>query len=349
MQDNGRTGGSDPQTGAEPTPPYPKQRQQAPGLERDMRPRPRYKAPRYRAADKLRGKVALITGGDSGIGRAVALLYAREGADVAIAYLPEEQPDAEETRDAVRAAGRRCLLLPGDLANTSFCRQTVERTVRELGGLNILVNNAAHLNSQTDLSQLDFEDWDRSFKVNVYAYYHLVQAARPHLRDGDAIIATASEEALRGSDTMLDYAASKAALVNFTKSIAQHLAKDGIRANVVAPGPTWTVLNVADPEHAAGRSGTSGQRGSARACGAAGGDRAHVRAPGFRCGLPLHRGEVHRRHRGHHHHRLPDRRAQARAAAGRRSFRSVGAHRRAKRCGLVLGPYLRACCHSSGR
>ncbi|MEU4983322.1 SDR family oxidoreductase [Streptomyces sp. NPDC021969] len=247
MQDNGRTESTGSQNEAEPKPPYPKQRQQAPGLERDMRPRPRYEAKRYRAADKLRGKVALITGGDSGIGRAVALLYAREGADVAIVYLPEEQPDAEETRDAVQAVGQRCLLLPGDLADASFCRETVERTVRELGGLNILVNNAAHLNSQTDLAQLSFEDWDRSFKVNVYAYYHLVQAARPHLKAGDAIIATASEEALRGSDTMIDYGASKAALVNFTKSIAEHLAKDGIRANVVAPGPTWTVLNVADP------------------------------------------------------------------------------------------------------
>jgi NAD(P)-dependent dehydrogenase (short-subunit alcohol dehydrogenase family) len=247
MQDLGRTDTTGSQSVAEPKPPYPKQRQQAPGLERDMRPRPRYEAKRYRAADKLRGKVALITGGDSGIGRAVALLYAREGADVAIVYLPEEQPDAEETRDAVEATGRRCLLLPGDLADGDFCRETVEQTVRELGGLNILVNNAAHLNSQTDLSQLSFADWDRSFKVNVYAYYHLVQAARPHLQAGDAIIATASEEALRGSDTMIDYGASKAALVNFTKSIAEHLAKDGIRANVVAPGPTWTVLNVADP------------------------------------------------------------------------------------------------------
>ncbi|WP_280456481.1 SDR family oxidoreductase [Nocardia carnea] len=212
-----------------------------------MRPRPHYRSDRYRAAGKLRDKVALITGGDSGIGRAVAVLYAREGADVAIGYLPEEQPDAEETRRAVEAEGRSCLLLPGDLAEKAFCYDIVEQTVRELGGLNILVNNAAHLNSQLDLSQLSFEDWDRSFKVNVYAYFHLVQAARPHLKAGDAIIATASEEALKGSDTMIDYAASKAALVNFTKSIAFHLVADGIRANVVAPGPTWTVLNIADP------------------------------------------------------------------------------------------------------
>ncbi|QKW39741.1 SDR family oxidoreductase [Actinomadura sp. NAK00032] len=242
VQDN-----SKPQVLSEPAPPYPKQRQRPPGSEQDAELKPRYQAERYRAADKLRGKVALITGGDSGIGRAVAVLYAREGADVAIVYLPEEQPDAEETRRAVEAEGRRCLLLPGDLAEASFCRDAVERTVRDLGDLNILVQNAAHLNSQLDLSQLSYEDWDRSFKVNVYSYFHLVQAARPHLKAGDSIIATASEEALKGSDTMIDYAASKAALVNFTKSIAFHLAKDGIRANVVAPGPTWTVLNIADP------------------------------------------------------------------------------------------------------
>ncbi len=246
MQDNGNDR-TEPQVLSEPAPPYPKQRQQPPGSEQDVELRPRYQAERYRAADKLHGKVALITGGDSGIGRAVAVLYAREGADVAIVYLPEEQPDAEETRRAVEAEGRKCLLLPGDLAEASFCHDAVERTVRELGDLNILVQNSAHLNSQLDLSQLSYEDWDRSFKVNVYSYFHLVQAARPHLKAGDSIIATASEEALKGSDTMIDYAASKAALVNFTKSIAFHLAKDGVRANVVAPGPTWTVLNIADP------------------------------------------------------------------------------------------------------
>ncbi|WP_346047253.1 SDR family oxidoreductase [Actinomadura chokoriensis] len=246
MQDNG-DGHTKPQVLSEPAPPYPKQRQQPPGNEQDVELKPRYQAERYRPAGKLREKIALITGGDSGIGRAVAVLYAREGADVAIVYLPEEQPDAEETRRAVEAEGRKCLLLPGDLAEASFCYDAVERTVRELGDLNILVQNAAHLNSQLDLSQLSYEDWDRSFKVNVYSYFHLVQAARPHLKAGDSIIATASEEALKGSDTMIDYAASKAALVNFTKSIAFHLAKDGIRANVVAPGPTWTVLNIADP------------------------------------------------------------------------------------------------------
>ncbi|WP_129843427.1 SDR family oxidoreductase [Streptomyces sp. RFCAC02] len=235
-----------PRNDEEPAPPYPRQRQQRPGLERDMTPRPRYRADDYRPSGKLAGKVALITGGDSGIGRAVALLYAREGADVAIVHLPEEQPDADETRRGIEAAGRRCLLLPGDLCDASFCAEAVERTVRDLGGLNVLVNNAAFLNSTLDLADLTYENWDRTFRTNVYAYFHLVMAARKHLGEGDAVIATASEEALKGSDTMIDYAASKAALIAFTKSIAPHLAQQGVRANVVAPGPTWTVLNVAD-------------------------------------------------------------------------------------------------------
>jgi NAD(P)-dependent dehydrogenase (short-subunit alcohol dehydrogenase family) len=288
---DGNDHGTDPQVLSEPAPPYPKQRQQPPGTEQDVKPRPRYRAERYRAADKLRDKVALITGGDSGIGRAVAVLYAREGADVAIAYLPEEQSDAEETRRAVEAEGRKCLLLSGDLAEASSCYDVVERTVRELGGLDILVNNAAHLNSQTDLSQLSFEDWDRSFKVNVYAYFHLVQAARPHLKRGSSIIATASEEALKGSDTMIDYAASKAALVNFTKSIASHLAKDGIRANVVAPGPTCR------PEHAGGGPRPARQRRPDGTRRPTRGDSTGVRVPGFRRGLQLYRGRDHRRHR----------------------------------------------------
>jgi NAD(P)-dependent dehydrogenase (short-subunit alcohol dehydrogenase family) len=211
-----------------------------------MDPRPRYRAERYRPAGKLLGKAALITGGDSGIGRAVALMYAREGADVALSYLPEEQSDAEETRREIEKQGRRCLLLPGDLREESVCRDIVARAVAEFGTLNILVSNAAYLNSKMELSELTAEDWDRTFKTNVYAYFHLVQAALPHLERGDSIIATASEEALKGSTTMIDYAASKAAMITFTKSIAPHLAERGIRANVVAPGPTWTVLNVAD-------------------------------------------------------------------------------------------------------
>ncbi|MCP9990100.1 MULTISPECIES: SDR family oxidoreductase [Streptomyces] len=234
-----------PQEEAEITPPYRFRRQPRPGLEAEMDVRPRYLAPHYRGSGKLQGKVALITGGDSGIGRSVAVLYAREGADVAIVFLPEEERDAAETRQAVEKEGRSCLLLPGDLCDPSFCADVVERTVAELGGLNVLVSNAAYLNSQNDVTDLTAEDFDRVFKTNVYAYFHLVMAALPHLSHGDAVIATASEEALKGSGMMMDYAASKAAMVVFTKSIAPHLAGRGIRANVVSPGPTWTVLNVA--------------------------------------------------------------------------------------------------------
>lgn len=236
---------SSAQEAAEPVPPYTFERQSRPGLESLMSTRPRYLAPKYRGSGKLDGKVALITGGDSGIGRAVSVLYAREGADVAIVYLPEEQEDAEETRQAVEAEGRTCLLLPGDLCEPAFCREVVDATVEAFGGLNVLVSNAARLNSQNDLDDLNFEDFDKAFKTNVYAYFHLVQASLPHLGHGDAVIATASEEGLKGSDMMMDYAASKAAQIIFTKSIASHLARRGVRANVVAPGPTWTVLNVA--------------------------------------------------------------------------------------------------------
>ncbi|MGW6025300.1 SDR family oxidoreductase [Streptomyces sp. NPDC055099] len=236
---------SSAQEAAEPVPPYAFERQSRPGLESRMSTRPRYMAPKYRGSGKLDGKAALVTGGDSGIGRAVSVLYAREGADVAIVYLPEEQEDAEETRKAVEAEGRTCLLLPGDLCEPAFCREVVEATVKAFGGLNVLVSNAARLNSQNDLDDLNFEDFDKAFKTNVYAYFHLVQAALPHLGHGDAVIATASEEGLKGSDMMMDYAASKAAQIIFTKSIASHLARRGVRANVVAPGPTWTVLNVA--------------------------------------------------------------------------------------------------------
>ncbi|MFE8992317.1 SDR family oxidoreductase [Streptomyces collinus] len=238
---------SAPQVVSEPDPPYDSDKQQRPGLEAEMRSKPRYRASRYRASGKLEGKTALITGGDSGIGRAVALLYAREGADVAVVHLPEERVDAERVRAEVEEQGRRCLLLPGDLTDPEFCRAAVERTAAELGGLNILVSNAAYLNSKLELEQLTAEDFDLTFKTNVYAYFHLLLAALPHLKPGDAVIATATEEALKGSTTMIDYAASKAALITLTKSVATHLAKRGVRANVVAPGPTWTPLNEADP------------------------------------------------------------------------------------------------------
>lgn len=244
---------------AEPAPPFPKQRLSHPGLESQMDPPPRYAARNYRPAGKLGGKIALITGGDSGIGRAVALLYAREGADVAIGYLPQEQSDAEVVQREISATGRRCLLVPGDLCDPGYCAELVERTVAEFGRLDVLVSNAAYMNSETELlAQMTPDDWDRTFKTNIYAYFYLVRAALPHLQPGAAIIATGSEVGLTGDRVMVDYAASKAAVVALSRSLAIHLAKDGIRVNIVAPGPTWTPLNLADqgmPEDYIGKLG----------------------------------------------------------------------------------------------
>jgi NAD(P)-dependent dehydrogenase (short-subunit alcohol dehydrogenase family) len=221
----------------------PAQHQEEPGLERDLALRPMFEAPHYRAAGKLEGKVALITGGDSGIGRAVAVLYAREGADVAIVYLPGEQPDAEETRGHVEAAGRRCLLLPGDVTDAAFCRACVERTVRELGRLDILVNNAAHQKDKQSLEEIDDAEWEKTFRTNIFAYFWFTKAALPHLREGAAIINTGSETGIMGSKTLLDYSATKGAIHAFTKALAQNLVERKIRVNCVAPGPVWTPLN----------------------------------------------------------------------------------------------------------
>jgi NAD(P)-dependent dehydrogenase (short-subunit alcohol dehydrogenase family) len=238
--------GKRPQMQDEPKPPFPKQHQDKPGLESELQPRPRYEAPRYQAAGKLQGKAALITGGDSGIGRAVAVLYAREGADVAITYLPAEQGDADETRRAVEAEGRKCLLLAGDLCDPAFCTEVVERTVRALGKLDVLVSNAAHQNRKEGLEEVTDEEFDRTFKTNVYAYFRLARAALPHLKPGAAIIATSSETGLMGSRLLPDYSATKGAINAFTKALAQNLVPKGIRVNAVAPGPVWTPLNPAD-------------------------------------------------------------------------------------------------------
>jgi NAD(P)-dependent dehydrogenase (short-subunit alcohol dehydrogenase family) len=240
MPTNGHT-----QSQKEPKPPFPAQKIAKPGIEAELEVRPRYEAPAYKAADKLAGKRALITGGDSGIGRAVAVLYAREGADIAINYLPEEQRDAEETKRAVEREGRRCLLLPGDLTSATFCKELVERTVKELGGLDILVSNAAHQNRKS-IEDLEDEELERTFQTNIFAYVRLTKAAIPHLKPGSAIIATSSETGFEGNTKLPDYSATKGAINQFTKVAAKQLLEKGIRVNAVAPGPVWTPLNPAD-------------------------------------------------------------------------------------------------------
>ena len=230
----------------EPKSPMPAQHQRKPGTESKLDPRPRYEAPHYKGADKLRNKVALITGGDSGIGRAVAVLFAREGADVAFTYLPDEESDALETATAIAAEGSRALPLSGDLLDSEFCRRSVTQTVSRLGKLDILVNNAAYQQHRKSLDELSDEQWDRTFKTNIYAYFRMAKAALPHLQKGSAIINTGSITGLEGSKELLDYAATKGAIHAFTKSLAQNLVEKGIRVNCVAPGPVWTPLNPAD-------------------------------------------------------------------------------------------------------
>jgi NAD(P)-dependent dehydrogenase (short-subunit alcohol dehydrogenase family) len=230
----------------QPTPPFPKQHHDKPGIEADLEPRPRYMAENYKGSGKLNGKTALITGGDSGIGRAVAVLYAREGADVAIVYLPEEQRDADETRSAVEHEGRRCLLLAGDVTDPAFCREAVERTVAEYGTLDVLVNNAAFQNRQESLDAVTEEQWDHTFRTNIYGYFYMAKAALPHLKEGSAIVNTGSITGLEGNKQLLDYSSTKGAIHAFTKSLAQNLVKRRIRVNCVAPGPVWTPLNPSD-------------------------------------------------------------------------------------------------------
>lgn len=236
-----------PQILDEPKLPFPKQRQKAPGLESKLDPQPRYAATRYKAAGKLKGKVALITGGDSGIGRAVAVLFAREGADVAINYLPQEQDDAATTKRAVQAQGRRCLLLPGDLTGSGMCEYAVEQTVKEYGKLDILVSNAAHQARKQSIEEVTDHEFDLTFKTNIYTYFRLVKAAMPHLKPGSAIIATSSETSIFGSALLPDYSSTKGAINALTKTLGSLLVKKGIRVNAVAPGPVWTPLNPSDP------------------------------------------------------------------------------------------------------
>jgi NAD(P)-dependent dehydrogenase (short-subunit alcohol dehydrogenase family) len=232
----------------QPKSPMPPQHQPKPGVEAELEPRPNYRAPLYKGAEKLKDKVALITGGDSGIGRAVAVLFAREGADVAFTFLKEEQRDADETRRAVEAEGQRVIALAGDLTDPKFCRKAVERTVDEFGKLDILVNNAAFQQHQKSIEDVTEEQWDHTFKTNIYGYFHMVKAALPHLEEGSAIVNTGSITGLEGSKELLDYSATKGAIHAFTKSLAQNLVERGIRVNCVAPGPVWTPLNPSDKE-----------------------------------------------------------------------------------------------------
>jgi NAD(P)-dependent dehydrogenase (short-subunit alcohol dehydrogenase family) len=229
-----------------PRSPFPPQHQRKPGLEWKLDPRPRFDAPDYRGSGKLAGRVALITGGDSGIGRSVAVLYAREGADVAIVYLRAEERDAQDTRAAVENEGGRCLLLPGDVSKRVFCDRAVARTVSELGRLDILVNNAAYQQHVPSIEELTDQQIERTFRVNILGYFYMARAAVREMKPGSAIVNTGSITGLEGSKALLDYAATKGAIHAFTKSLAQQLVDRRIRVNCVAPGPIWTPLNVAD-------------------------------------------------------------------------------------------------------
>lgn len=217
------------------------QQQRQPGIESEMTPRPQFEAPDYRGSGKLEGRVALVTGGDSGIGRAVSVYFAKEGADVAVVYLDEHE-DAEKTKREVEEEGRRCLLIPGDIGNESFCREVVQRTVDELGRLDVLVNNAGEQHPKESLENISSEQLERTFRTNIFAMFYLTKAALPHLKEGSSIINSCSVTAFRGSPGLLDYASTKGAIVAFTRSLALNLADKGIRVNSVAPGPIWTPL-----------------------------------------------------------------------------------------------------------
>jgi NAD(P)-dependent dehydrogenase (short-subunit alcohol dehydrogenase family) len=224
-----------------PKPPFPKQKQPMPGFTAKMDPVPDHGETSYKGAGRLDGKKAIITGADSGIGRAVALAFAREGADVLISYLSEDD-DAAQTKRLVEEAGRKAVLMPGDIQDPSHCRKIVGQAVSELGGLDILVNNAAHQASFKEITDISDEEWELTFKVNIHAMFYLTKAAVPHMKPGSAIINTASINSDAPNPTLLAYATTKGAIQNFTAGLAQLLAEKGIRANAVAPGPIWTPL-----------------------------------------------------------------------------------------------------------
>ena len=229
------------QQSGQDTPQRAQQQERQPGIEAEMTPRPKAVDERQRGSGKLVGKVALITGGDSGIGRAVAVAFAREGADVTVSYLDEHQ-DAEETKRLVEAEGRRCVLVPGDIGDEELCLSAVRRTVDELGRLDILVNNAAEQRTTSSIEEISTEQLERTFRTNIFAMFHLTKAALPHLGEGSTIINSTSVTAYRGSASLLDYASTKGAIVAFTRSLSLQLVERGIRVNGVAPGPIWTPL-----------------------------------------------------------------------------------------------------------
>lgn len=227
---------------AYPKPPFERQPQDPPGLASKMVPRPDHGEQSYKGSGRLTGRKALITGGDSGIGRATAIAYAREGADVAINYLPEEESDAKEVIELIRAEGRKAIAIPGDITDEAFCQKLVNDAAMQLGGLDILVNNAGRQQYVESITDLTTESFDKTFKTNVYAMFWITKAAMAHLKPGAAIINTSSVQAGKPSAILLDYAQTKAAIVAFTKGLAKQLAEKGIRVNAVAPGPFWTPL-----------------------------------------------------------------------------------------------------------
>ncbi|MDV3126955.1 SDR family oxidoreductase [Mycobacterium sp. 21AC1] len=220
---------------------FPEQQQTPPGIQADMQPMPDCGETSYRGAGRLTGKKAIITGGDSGIGRAVAIAFAREGADVLIAYLNEDV-DAQDVKRYVEEAGRKCVLVPGDLSEPAHCREVIDRALAELGGIDVLVSNAAFQMTHQSIDEVSDEEWDYTFKLNVGAYFYLVKAALPHLRSGSAIIGSSSVNSDMPNPTLAPYAATKAAIANFSASLAEMLGEKGIRVNSVAPGPIWTPL-----------------------------------------------------------------------------------------------------------
>jgi NAD(P)-dependent dehydrogenase (short-subunit alcohol dehydrogenase family) len=226
---------------AEPKPPFPEQEQEMPGSEAAMDPAPDYGEATYRGFGRLEGRAAVVTGGDSGIGRAVALAFAREGADVLVSYLNEDD-DAAETCRVVEDAGRTAVAVPGDLSDEAHCRAVVDRAVEAFGRVDVLVNNAAYQMVHQGIAEISAEEWDRTFRTNIYAMFHLCKAALPHMGPGASIINTASIEAYQPKPILLAYATTKGAIVTFTKGLAQEVAEQGIRANAVAPGPVWTPL-----------------------------------------------------------------------------------------------------------